>query len=141
MCFQQRSRYVPPLCIERLPTDGPACPAIPVRRVVLIALLAMQVSMNPRPLGTFVLLGGLVRAIPIAPGLPPQPGKGVRESGWRLRRGERLAKFVQGHVSLLCSAAQMFAQESSEQEFRVVSGYSYRSATIGSTRIARRAGM
>jgi len=107
--FQQRSRYVQPLCIERRPTDGLACPTIPIRRVVLIALLAMQVSMNPRPFGAFVLLGGLVRALPIAPGLPPQPGKGVRESRWRLRRGERLAKFVQGHVGLLCSLRRLLA--------------------------------
>ena len=106
MWFEQRSSYVQPLCIERHPTDGLACPAIPIGRVVLIALFARQVSMHPRPLGTFVLLGGLVRALPIVLGVPPQPGKGVRESGWRLRRGERLAKFVQGHVSLFCSAVQ-----------------------------------
>ena len=107
--FQQRSRYLQPLCIERLPTGGLACPAIPIRRVVLIAFFTMQVSMNPRPLGTFVLLGGLVRAPPIALGVPPQPGEAVCEPGWRLRRGERLTKFVQGHVSLLALLRRLLA--------------------------------
>jgi hypothetical protein len=43
--------------------------------------------MHPRTLGTFVLLGGFVCPRPIALGIPPQPGEGVRESRWRLGRG------------------------------------------------------
>ena len=53
--------------------------------------------MNPRSLDTLVLLSGFVRPFPIAFGVKPQSGKRLRESGWRLSRGEGLAKFVQGH--------------------------------------------
>jgi len=53
--------------------------------------------MHPRPLDALVLLSRLMRPRPAALRIPPQPGEGVRESGWRLGRGERLAKFVQGH--------------------------------------------
>jgi hypothetical protein len=52
---------------------------------------------NPRPFDALVLLRGFVCSFLIALGVPPQPGKGVRESGWRRGRGERLAKIVQGH--------------------------------------------
>jgi hypothetical protein len=44
-------------------------------------------------------------ARPIALRIPPQPDEGVRESCWRLGRGERLAKFVQGHSSRSCGSA------------------------------------
>jgi hypothetical protein len=53
--------------------------------------------MHPRPLDALVSLSGLGRTRPIALGIPPQPGERVRESGWRLGRGERSAKFIQGH--------------------------------------------
>ncbi|MGA7926868.1 MAG: hypothetical protein WCA20_12805 [Candidatus Sulfotelmatobacter sp.] len=39
--------------------------------------------MRPRTIGALVLLGRLVRSRPIAFGIPPQPGEGVRESRWR----------------------------------------------------------
>ena len=42
----------------------------------------MQVGVNPRTLDAFVLLGGFVRSFPIALGIPPQSGKGMRESRW-----------------------------------------------------------
>ena len=44
--------------------------------------------MNPRSPDAFVLLRGVVRLRPIALGIPPQPDKSVRESGWRFGRGE-----------------------------------------------------
>jgi hypothetical protein len=48
----------------------------------------------------------LVRpAAPIAPRIPPQSGEGVRESGWRLGRDERFAKFVQGHGAIFSKYA------------------------------------
>ena len=37
--------------------------------------------------------------------IPPQPGEGVRESGWRLGRGERLAKCVQGQGAIFSKYA------------------------------------
>ena len=55
--------------------------------------------MHPRTLHAFVPLSGFVRPRPITLGIPPQPGKGVRESGWRLGRGEGLAEVVKGHCS------------------------------------------
>ena len=48
----------------------------------------MQVGVHPRTLDAFVLLSGFVRSRPIALGIPPESGEGVRESGWRLGRGE-----------------------------------------------------
>src|ERR1700733_10679312 len=62
---------------------GLACPTVPVGGVALFALLAVQVRMHPRSLDAFVLLRGLVPPRPIPPGIPPQPGEGVRERGDR----------------------------------------------------------
>jgi hypothetical protein len=42
----------------------------------------------------YMLSGPFVRSRPIALAIPPQSGEGVRESGWRLGRGEGLAKIV-----------------------------------------------
>ena len=64
-------------------------------------ILAMQVGMNPRTLDAFVLLRGFVRPCPIALGIPPKPGKCVRQSGWRLGRRERFTEIVQGHGELV----------------------------------------
>ena len=88
-----------PFPVERLPANGFTGPTIPVGGVALVALLAVQVRMHPRSLDALVLLRGFVRPLPIALGIPPQPGEGVRESGWRLGRGEGLAKFIQGHFA------------------------------------------
>jgi hypothetical protein len=44
--------------------------------------------MNPRTVATLVLLSRLVRSRPIPLGVPPQPGEGERESGWRIGRGQ-----------------------------------------------------
>jgi hypothetical protein len=48
----------------------------------VIAFLAMQVSVDPRPLGSFVLLSGFVGPIPIAFGIPPK----TRKSEYQARR-------------------------------------------------------
>ena len=69
---------------------------LPVGCVALIAFLAVEIRVNPRSLDAFVLLRGVVCSRPIALCIPPQSGDRVRESGWRVGRGERLAKFVQG---------------------------------------------
>lgn len=89
-----------PFPVERLPAHGFTSPTIPVSGVALVALLAVEIRVNPRSLDAFVLLGGFVRSRPISLGIPPQPGEGVRESGRRLGRGERLAKFIQGRSGL-----------------------------------------
>jgi hypothetical protein len=103
--LQQRIDDAQPFRIERLPAHRLASPAIPVGSVALIAFLAVQVGMHPRTLDAFVLLGGFVRPRPIALGIPPQPGEGVRESGWRLGRVERFAKFIQGHGAIFSKYA------------------------------------
>ncbi len=85
---QQTCRDAEPFGIQRLAADGLASATIPVGCVALIAFLAMQVGVNPRPIASFVLLGRFVCSRPIALGIPPQPGEGVRESGRRIGRGE-----------------------------------------------------
>jgi hypothetical protein len=52
--------------------------------------------MYPRSFDAFVLLRGLVRSLPIALAIPPQPNKSASQPGWRLGRGEH-AEFVEGH--------------------------------------------
>jgi hypothetical protein len=76
-----------PFILEGFPANGLTCTTIPVRRVVLIAFLAMEVSVDPRTLGAFVLLCRLVGSRPIALRVPPKSGECVGESGWRLGRG------------------------------------------------------
>jgi hypothetical protein len=94
-----------PFPVEWFSANGFARSAIPIGGVALIAFLAMQVGVYPRSLDAFVLLCGFVRPRPIAFGIPPQPGKGVRESAWRLARSERLAKIVQGHGAIFSKHA------------------------------------
>ena len=97
---QQSSHDADPFRIQWLPANRLASPAIPIRCVALVALFAMEVRMHPRTVTPFILLGGLVCPLPIAFGVKPQSGKRLRESGWRLSRGERFTKIVQGHLSI-----------------------------------------
>ena len=75
-----------------------ASATVPIRCVALVAFLPMKVGVEPRSVHASVLMRGFLRSRPIAFGVPPQSGEGRRESGWRLGGGERLAKFVQGHL-------------------------------------------
>ena len=102
---QQRLYNAEPFRFQRFPAHGLARPVVPIGCIALIAFLAMQVGVNPRSLDAFVLLGGLVRPLPVALAIPPQSDEGVGESGWRLGRGERLAKFVQGHGAIFSKYA------------------------------------
>src|ERR1019366_10362981 len=63
---QQSFHNAEPFSVERFSANGFARPTIPVRRVALIALLAVQVGMHPRTLGAFVPLRRFVRPLPIA---------------------------------------------------------------------------
>ena len=101
---EQLSHDATPLRIERLPAYWLACATVPIRRVVLIAFLAMQVGMNPRTIPAFVLLGGFVRPLPISFRIPPQSGECVGESRWRLGRGEGLTEFVQRYFHMMSEA-------------------------------------
>jgi len=42
---------------------------------------------------------------PVSVGIPPQPGNGMDQSGRRLGRGERSAKFVQSHGAIFSKYA------------------------------------
>ena len=83
-----------PFSIQRLPASGLSRPTIPIFCIALIAFFAMQVGVNPRTFDTFVLLSGFVRRLPIAFGIPPEPGERGRESGRRFGCVEKLAKVV-----------------------------------------------
>lgn len=97
--FQQILHDAEPFRIQRFSAHKFPCASVPVRSIALIAFFAMQISVNPRSVPSFVLLGGFVRLLPIALSIPPQSGEDECESGWRLVRGERLVKFVQGQLA------------------------------------------
>lgn len=79
--------------------------------------------MHPRTVAPFILLRGFVRPRPIALAIPPQSREGVRESGWRLGRGEGLAKFVQGHrVSLAGFACVSLLREHKRRDMKQTRG-------------------
>jgi len=72
---QQRCNNAEPFRVERLPAPGLARPAVPIRRVALIAFLAVQVRVNPRAIRPLVLLRGFVSTFPVTLCVPPQSGK------------------------------------------------------------------
>lgn len=68
----QQSRYdTDPLRVKRLSADRLASTSVPIRGVLLIAFLAVQVGVNPCTFPSRVFLGGFMRALPIALGIPP----------------------------------------------------------------------
>jgi hypothetical protein len=95
------SRDAKPFRIERLSADRFSRPTVPVRRVVRIAFLTMQVGVHPRTLGPFVLLGRFVCPLPIALGVPPETIECESEFRRRLGLGERILKIFQGHFGAL----------------------------------------
>jgi hypothetical protein len=98
-CFssQQALDDGQPFRFKALAADGFPGPTVPISSIVLITFLAVQVGVDPRTFGTFILLGGLVGSSPVAFSVPPESEKCGGESWWRLGRGERLAEVVQGH--------------------------------------------
>ena len=68
---QQSSNDTEPFGIQWLSAYWLTSPTIPVRRVVLIAFFSMEVSVYPRALHSFILLGGFVCSRPITLGIPP----------------------------------------------------------------------
>ena len=79
---EQLPRDAKPFRLQWLPAYRLARPTIPVRRVVLIAFLAMRIGVNPRTIAAFVLLSGLVRP---RPSVNPAGGS-VAVRDWRNRR-------------------------------------------------------
>src|SRR5262249_4521938 len=74
-----------PLRVQRLPAHRLTGASVPIRGIVLIAFLAVQVGVNPCTLPPLVFLGGFVGSLPIALGIPPKPGERPGESGGRFR--------------------------------------------------------
>ena len=66
-----------PFPVERRPAHGFTSPTTPVSGGALVAILAVDIRVNPRFLDALVLLGGFVRSRPISLGIPPQPGEGM----------------------------------------------------------------
>ena len=69
--WQQGLYDTDPLRIERLSANWLAGPSVPIRSIVSIAFLAVQVGVNPGALPPRVFLSGFMRALPVAPGIPP----------------------------------------------------------------------
>ena len=63
-----------PFLGKRLFADSFCSPAIPIACISPIAFFAMQIGMNPRAVGPFIILSTGVRALPIASRIPPQSG-------------------------------------------------------------------
>src|SRR5262249_3784473 len=82
---QQGLYDIDPLRIQRLSTGGLAGTSVPIRGIVLIAFLAMQVGVNPCAFPSPIFLSGFMGSLPIVLGIPPQAGERERESGRRLR--------------------------------------------------------
>ena len=118
--FEQRFHDAQPFRIERLPANGLACASVPVSCIALIPFFAVRVGMNPRTFDTFVLLGGFVRLCPIAFGVKPQSGEGVRESGWRLACCEGSTKVVQGHREYAISVRSLKEHHSPREPHHTV---------------------
>src|ERR1700733_4153465 len=95
--FEKLLRDLRPFLIERGVADRLACAAIPIGGVAGIALLAMQIGVNPVALPALVRLRRVMRAVPIPPRVEPkrpQSGPHVRR---RLSRRERGAEGSQIH--------------------------------------------
>ena len=75
----------------------PARP-IPVGGIGGVAFLAMQVGVDPRGAGTFVLLRRFVGGLPIALRVPPQRRERMIQCPWRTIALQRFAEVIEGHV-------------------------------------------
>jgi hypothetical protein len=73
---QQTSHDAEPFRIEWFSANGFASPTILINCIALIAFLAMQISMYPRTLRTFVLLRGFVCSRPVSLAVPPKSEQG-----------------------------------------------------------------
>lgn len=69
---QQRLGDLRPFTLKRVSGRWLAGTSIPISRIRVVTLLAMQVGMNPCTVETFVLLSRFVRSLPIALGIQPQ---------------------------------------------------------------------
>jgi hypothetical protein len=64
-----------PIRIQRLSANRLRRPTVPVGCVALIVFLPMQIGVDPRTLGAFVLQSRFVSLRPIALRIPPQPSE------------------------------------------------------------------
>jgi hypothetical protein len=75
-----------PIRIQWLSANRLRRPTVPVGCVALIVFLPMQIGVDPRTLGAFVLQSRFVSLRPIALRIPPQPSEDEWESRRRMRR-------------------------------------------------------
>ena len=82
--------------------NGASCTPIPVGRIGEIALIPVQVGVNPgRTRIGVVHLRAFMGPVPVALSLPPERLQSPVESWWGLGLGERGSKLLKGQVSLL----------------------------------------
>ena len=63
-----------PLLGKRLFAESLSSPSIPIASVAVIAFFAVQISVHPRAIAPFVILGVRVGALPVAFRIPPESG-------------------------------------------------------------------
>jgi len=85
-----------PLALDRALGDGPPGPGVPIGRIAIVALLAMQIGMDPGPVAGRVRLGHLVGLFPVSVRVMPERQKGRACSGWRFGLG-----FCRGYPEFL----------------------------------------
>jgi hypothetical protein len=88
-----------PLGIQRRPAELAARACIPVVRIPLHALFAVQVGVNGHAIGGFKLIHKRVCAGPVAFGVPPKSGKRRRQPIGRCGKRESGFKFGWSHKS------------------------------------------
>jgi len=77
-------------------------PLVPVPRVLRIAFPAMQIGMNPsRLLAGRIILGNVMGAIEISPGIPPQSLEQGRYARRRHPLTQRSTEFFNRHGGIL----------------------------------------
>src|SRR5271165_1615351 len=85
---QERVRNRRPFLLQRGSTDRLAGAAVPIGGVAGVALLAVQVSVDPVPCPALVRLRRLVRAVPVALGVAPKRDERQVQIGRRGSRGQ-----------------------------------------------------
>ena len=75
---------------------------VPVSRVLLISLPAVEIGMNPRRLlSGRVVLGNVMGAVEISPGVPPQSLEQGRQARRRHPLAQRSTEFFNRHGRIL----------------------------------------
>ena len=75
---------------------------VPVSRVLRVPFPAVEIGMNPRRfLSGRLLLGNVMSAIEISPGIPPKSLEQRRKARWRHPLAQRSTEFFDRHGRIL----------------------------------------